>query len=189
MTKSACERIALADLTDYAAGELSADEAAAIEEHLFSCQECGARLAEFDTLVRGIRDAMHGAGVSGFVTEEILNRFARDGIRVRSYALAPGTVVRCAVWEGDEVMALRLRGDFGQVEEVTVSQSVAGNEVTRQTGHIAATPRGELIFVQSAAWVRQLPVVEVQVVVTGHQDGGDRVIGNYTLIHEGSLHR
>jgi len=36
MTSPGCERIALADLTDYAAGDLPAVEAAAIEEHLFS---------------------------------------------------------------------------------------------------------------------------------------------------------
>ena len=43
MTTNACERIALADLTDYAAGELAEADAAAIEEHVFSCPDCAAR--------------------------------------------------------------------------------------------------------------------------------------------------
>ena len=51
MTVPGCERIALADLTDYAAGELPEAEAAALEEHLFSCAECSARAAEVDALV------------------------------------------------------------------------------------------------------------------------------------------
>ena len=54
MTAPRCERFTLADLTDYAAGELPEAEAAAIEAHLFSCADCGARAAEFDALVRAI---------------------------------------------------------------------------------------------------------------------------------------
>ena len=43
MTDPGCGRIELAALIDYLSGELPEDEAAAIEEHLFSCAECGAR--------------------------------------------------------------------------------------------------------------------------------------------------
>ena len=134
-----CERIAHADLTDYAAGELPEAEAAAIEEHLFACADCGARAAEFDTLVRVIPTAIRLSQISGFVTDAVLNQLARDGVRVRTYALSPGSVVPCAVWDDDEVMALRLRGDFGGAGEVTVSQRVAGTEVHRATGHVAAS--------------------------------------------------
>ena len=79
MNAPGCERIALADLTDYAAGELPEAEAAAIEEHLFSCADCGARAAEFDALVRAIRPAVRSAEVGGFVTDAVLNRLAREG--------------------------------------------------------------------------------------------------------------
>ena len=40
-----------------------------------------------------------------------------------------------------------------------------------------------------AAWVRQLPVVEVEVLLTAHEGGEERPIGSYTLVHGGSLHR
>src|SRR5688500_12441451 len=109
MKAPGCERIAVADLTDYAAGELSDAEAAAIEEHLFSCADCGARAAEFDALVRAIRPAVRSAEVGGFVTDAVLNRLAREGVRVRTYTLSPGAIVPCAVWDDDEVMVLRLR--------------------------------------------------------------------------------
>ena len=62
-----CERIALDDLADYTAGELPEAEAAAIEEHLFSCAACGPRAAEFDALVRAIPPAVRSAEVGGFV--------------------------------------------------------------------------------------------------------------------------
>lgn len=189
MTAPGCERVALADLTDYASGELLQAEAAAIEEHLFACAECGARAVEFDALVRAVRQAVRSAQVGGFVTDAVLNQLSRDGVRVRTYALSPGASVPCAVWDDDEVMVLRLRGDVGGAGEVTLSQRVAGTEVTRATGQVAAGAHGEVIYAQPAAWVRQLPVVEVEVVLTIGEGSEERRIGRYTLVHGGSLQR
>jgi anti-sigma factor RsiW len=183
-----CERITLADLTDYTAGELPDAEAAAIEEHVFSCADCAAGAAELDELVRASLAAVRSAAVGGFVTDAVLNRLARDGVRVRSFALSAGGIVPCAVWDGDELMALRLRGDFTGASEITLSQRVAGAEVSRATGHVAVA-HGEIIYALPAAWVRQLPVVHVDVLVTSHENGEERAIGSYRLVHEGSLHR
>lgn len=189
MTGSGCERIAFGDLADYVAGELSEAEAAATEEHLFSCAECGARAAEFDAIVRAIPPAVRSAEVGGFVTDAVLNRLAREGVRVRTFALSPGATVPCAVWDDDELMVLRLRTDVGGASEFTLSQRVAGTEVSRATGHVAAGSRGEVVFAQPAAWIRQLPVVEVEVELTAHEGGTERPAGRYTLVHGGSLHR
>jgi hypothetical protein len=93
------------------------------------------------------------------------------------------------VWEDDELMALRLRGDFGGASEVRLSQRVAGTEVSRATGHVAASAPGEVIYVEPAARVRQLPVVEVEVVLSALENGEERVIGRYTLAHGGLQHR
>jgi hypothetical protein len=184
-----CTRLALADLTDYAAGELPEAEAPAVEEHLFSCADCSARAAEFDALVRAIGPAVRSADVGGFVTDAVLNRLARDGVRVRTFALSPGAVVPCAVWDDDEVMALRLRADFGGASEFTLSQRVAGTEVSRATGYVPTGSHGEIIYAQPAAWVRQLPVVDVEVLLTAREGSEERAIGSYTLVHGGSLHR
>lgn len=184
-----CERIALADLTDYAAGELPEADAAAIEDHLFTCAACGARAAEFDGLLRALRTAVRSAEVGGFVTDGVLNRLAREGVRVRTFALSPGAVVPCAVWEDDQLMALRLRADFGGATEITLSQRVAGREVSRATGHVAASSQGEIIYLEPAARLRQLPVVEVEVLLTANESGAERAIGRYTLVHGGLLHR
>ena len=188
MTTPRCERIALADLTDYAAGELPEAETAAIEDHLFSCAECAARAAEFDALVRAIPPAVRSAEIGGFVTDAVLNQLARDGARVRTFTLSPGAVVPCAVWDDDELMALRLRGDFGGATEFTMSQRVAGTEVIRATAQVASS-HGEILYVVPATWVRELPIVEVEIQLTAHEDNVERPIGSYTLMHGGSLHR
>jgi len=93
MKPRGCEQIALADLTDYAAGELPEAEAAAIEEHLFSCADCGARAAELDALVATLGPAVRSAEVGGFVTDAVLNQLSREGVRVRTFVLSPGAVV------------------------------------------------------------------------------------------------
>jgi anti-sigma factor RsiW len=189
VTSPGCQRIALSELTDYAAGDLPEAEAAAIEEHLFSCADCSARAAEVDALVRAIPPAVRSAEVGGFVTDAVLNQLSRDGVRVRAFALSPGAVVPCAVWDDDEVMALRLRGDFAGAGEITISQRVAGTEVIRAASQVNAGGPEEIIYTLPAAWVRQLPIVHVDIVLTAHQGEEERQIGSYTLVHEGSLHR
>ena len=189
MTAPACDRFALAQLTDYAAGELPEAEATALEEHLFSCADCSARAAELDALVRAIPPAVQSAGITGFVTDAVLNRLSREGVRVRTFTLSPGAVVPCAVWEDDEVMVLRLRGDFGGATEFTMSQRVAGTEVIRETTQIAPGPHGELLHALPAALVREFPASEVEISLTALEGGAERPVGSYTLLHGGSLHR
>ena len=188
MSAPICERIGLVELTDYAAGELPHAEAAAIEEHLFSCPACAQRAAEFDALARAIPHAVRSGDVPGFVTDAVLNQLARDGVRLRMFALSPDAIVPCAVWEDDEVMVLRLRADFGSATEVTMSQRVGGREVIRATSQVAAT-QGEVIYAQPAARVRDLPVIEVDIVLTAHEHDSERSIASYTLLHGGSLRR
>jgi hypothetical protein len=139
--------------------------------------------------VRAIRPAVRSAQVGGFVTDAVLNRLAREGVRVRTYALSPGAIVPCAVWDDDELMVLRLRGDFGDATEFTLSQRVAGSEVNRATGQFAASSHRELLYAVPAASIRELPVVEVEVLLTAHEAGEERLIGSYTLVHAGVLHR
>ena len=84
--------------------------------------------------MRAIRPAVRSAEIGGFVTDAVLNRLSREGVRVRTYTLSPGAVVPCAVWDDDELMALRLHGDFGGASEFTLSQRVAGTEVSPRDG-------------------------------------------------------
>ena len=188
MSAQGCERFSVADLSDYLAGDVPEADTPVIEAHLFTCAACAARAAELDTLVRGVKAAVQSGEVDGFVTDSILNQLSRDGVRVRSFTLSPGAVVPCAVWEGDEMMALRLRGDFGAATEVTLVQRQAGNEVSRISTPLAPA-FGEVIVATSASMVRQLPEVELQLELTSTVNGEQRVVGRYTLAHGGAFHR
>jgi anti-sigma factor RsiW len=189
MSGQGCEQFSIADLGDYLAGDVPEAESAAIEAHLFTCAACAARAAELDALVRGVKAAVRSGEVDGFITDAILNRLSRDGVRVRSFTLSPGAVVPCAVWEGDELMALRLRGDFGEASEVTLVQRQAGAEVGRTTTALVPGARGQVIFATPASLVRQLPEVELHLELTSAVNGEERVVGRYTLAHGGALPR
>ena len=189
MTAAGCDRLGLAELTDYAAGELSEAEAAAVEAHVFACAECGARAAELDAIAGAVAPAVRSADVGGNVTDADLNRLAREGVRVRSYSLSPGAIVPCAVWEDDELMVLRLRGDFADATQFTLVQRATGTDLVRVTGHLAPGTHGEVIYTMPAASIRHLPVVDVEILLTTAGDGQERAIGSYTLVHGGSLQR
>lgn len=189
MTAPPCERLSLDVLTDYVAGDLPEGEAAALEEHLFACADCGARAAGLEAILRAVRPAVASAEVGGFMTEDVLNRLARDGVRIRSFTLLPDAVVPCAVWDDDEVMVMRMRGEFGDATAVTLSRRVGGAEVSRVTAEIAGGAYGEVLYAEAAAWVRQLPEARVEVVLTTDDGPAERLIGRYTLMHGGSLHR
>ncbi|HEY8550730.1 MAG TPA: zf-HC2 domain-containing protein [Vicinamibacterales bacterium] len=189
MTTPRCERITFEELTDYAAGALPDSQAATLEEHLFSCGDCAEDAAVLDALIRGIGGAVRSAEIGGFVTDAVLNRLSREGVRMRTFTLSPGAIVPCAVWEHDELMALRLRGDFGRATAFTLSQRVGGNEVSRTAGEVAAGEHGEIIFATPAAWLRDLPAVAVELLLTATVDGEERQVGSYTLVHGGLLRR
>jgi hypothetical protein len=46
-----------------------------------------------------------------------------------------------------------------------------------------------VVFATPAAWVRDLPVVEVEVLLTARRGEEERTIGSYTLLHGGSFRR
>ena len=188
MTGPPCDRFTFDDLTDYAAGVLADDEAAALEEHLFTCAGCARLASEVEALASGIGTAVRSARIGGFVTDDVLNRLARDGVRVRSFALSPGAAVPCAVWEDDELMVLRLRGDFKRGGDITISRRDAGVEVNRTTGYVAAT-NGEVLYATPAARIRGLPATRIEFVLTTTEGGEEQPIGTYTLLHGGALHR
>lgn len=179
------------ELADYWTSDITPADAEQIETHLFECERCAKMLAEADRLRAGITDLARSGHIHAFVTDAVLNRLARDGVRVRSYALNPGESVQCAVWSDDDVLVTRLRGDFTGVESVDAEMRLDSGE---QWGHTTdiPVPKGatELVMALPAALVRTAPHTPMRLTLRASDSSRDeRVLGEYVFNHEGALER
>ena len=84
------------DLLDYWTRAIDELEAERVEEHLFSCGDCAARLETLVSIGGGLRMLVKQGRVAGVISRSLLNRMQRDGVHVRMYSLLPGERVPCA---------------------------------------------------------------------------------------------
>jgi hypothetical protein len=175
--------VAFGDLVDYWTGELAKADAVQVEEHLFACGACADRLADIAALGDGIAAAVQDSRVQTVITESVLNALQRAGVRIRSYTLAPGQTVPCAVWPDDQLVVGRLRGDFTGFERVSLAFAMNDQEMAR--AHDVPVPGGpgELLDAIPAARLRQLPSCQLRLTLSGTRGGREEVIGTYGLEH------
>ena len=110
----------------------------------------------------------------------------RDGVRVRMYSLAPGDIVPCAVYPGDDLIVAALRTDFSAVEAVTLSVTGSGDSPFRQLDNVPVSgPDREVLWATPAAVVRQIPSMRLQLTLASA--GATRAeLGRYVLEHAAS---
>ena len=77
-------------LADYWLAALSRSEEEEVEQHLFTCDECGARLRETIALAEAIRNLAREGSLLMVVSDAFIQRVAEEGLRVREYAPPPG---------------------------------------------------------------------------------------------------
>jgi hypothetical protein len=180
--------LSIGELADYWTADVSSPDAERIETHVFECADCARRLEEADVLRRGIATAVRSGAFQAFVTDDVLNQLARDGVRVRSYTLDPGAVVPCAAWADDEVVVARLRADFTGVHSVTALMWLeTGEELERALDMPVREGAREMILALSAASVRAMPSTPIRLTLVGTPapEAGD-VIAEYVFDHRGA---
>ena len=189
MTGERCSRgHDVGDLVDYWAGDVEGDRAERIEQRIFECADCGERLAHIEAMSRGISEVVRSGRFHSVLTESLLNRLSRDGMRIRMYTLEHGAIIPCAVWADDDLVVSRLRADFTGVEQVTVAlQLESGDELSRVPDIPIAPGQTELLDAVSADRLRQLPPTRLRLVLTGTRAGKEEVLGEYGLEHAGNM--
>jgi hypothetical protein len=183
MTAACVPPIADETMVDYWSGGLSVQQAEALEEHVFSCALCAARLEAVAALADGITSLARQGRFSGIISRATLNQLQRDGVRVRVYSLFPGNVVPCAVFPDDDLVVTSMRGDFDGVDAVTLSVtgSTPLSGVVLEDVPVSAAD-GELLWAAPGLLIRQMRTSRVTLTVTaGRADG--RRIGEYVLDH------
>ncbi len=176
-----------ATLLDYWARDVAdSDETDRVEEHLFACGDCSARLHRLAALGPGLATLVRQGRVSGIVSRVLLNRMQRDGIHVRMYSLVPGETVPCAVFPGDDLVVAALRADFSGVDAVTLSVTGPENSPSGEIHDVPVSgPEGEVLWATPAAVVRQMASMRLQLTLSSA--GSTRAeLGRYVLDHSAS---
>ena len=186
---SAC--LSIGELSDYWTADVSPDEVERIEAHVFACRACTELLADAERLRRDIGEVARTGGFQAFVTDSLLNQFARDGVRVRSYAMDAGGSVQCAVWDDDDVLVTRLRADFSGVTAVDAEMRLdTGEEWGRATDIPIVGGSRELIMALPAELVRRAPEVPIRLTLRSSAASSDAApLAEYTFDHRGAHRR
>lgn len=176
-------------LSDYWLGALAGGEEEAVEEHLLSCDECGARLREVIALEEGVRKLARGGSLGMIVSDAFLKRAAEEGLRVREYAPPAGGSVECTVTAEDDILIGRLSANLSAAKRVDLRLSDGrGVERIRLTDIPFNSASGSVAFQQPITYAKAAPSETLIVRLVAFDDSGrERLLGEYTFNHTRTL--
>lgn len=174
----------------YWLGELPAAKEASIEEHLFGCAYCTARLEELAALASGVRAAVRSGAVRAVITPPFLDHMKRQGMRVREYRVAPGERVACTIRADDDAVVGHMQASLAGVKRVDALQSLDLRDGRVQHWRVEDVPfdpdADEVLTLPSATALRKLPGHTLRIQLVAVDESGDRPLGDYTFAHTSS---
>ena len=175
--------IDLETLIAYWLGE-TADEG--VEEHLFACAACSARLEEIAALGGGIRAAVRQGRVAAVISAPFLEALRRQGLSLREYRVAPGGSVACTLRAEDDGVVSAVEAELAGVQRVDLlfRVEVGGQVIETRAEDVPFDPAaGEILVLPPAAELRKLPAHTHRVKLLAMEEAGERLIGEYTFVH------
>lgn len=176
-------------LSDYWIAALAKPEAETVEEHLFSCDQCGARLREVIALAEGVRDLAREGSLRMVVSDSFLKRLAQDGLRIREYAPPTGGGVECTVTAEDNLLIARLAANLSEANRVDLCIcDERGVEQLRLSDIPVQYGASEVVYQESITFAKAMPTSKIIArLVTFDDAAGERLLGEYTFNHTRSL--
>ena len=176
-------------LADYWVAALAESEQEAVEEHLFACDECGARLREIAALVDGVRRLALAGSLTMVVSDAFLNRAREQGLQVREYAPPPSGSVQCTVSAEDDFLVGRLSADLRGAERVDLCICDGHGVEQFRLPDIPFHPdAGGVTFQQSITFAKAAPSqTMIARLVAFDEAAGERLLGEYTFHHTRTL--
>jgi hypothetical protein len=176
-------------LADYWLGALASSEEEAVEEHLFDCDGCGARLREVIALAEGVRRLAREGSLRIVVSDTFLRRAAEEGLRVREYAPPPGGGVQCTVTAEDDILIGRLAANLSGAKRVDLCIcDERGVEQLRLPDIPVHSGASSIAYQESITFAKAAPTNKmIARLVTFDEAGGERLLGEYTFNHTRSL--
>jgi len=176
-------------LADYWLAALTKSEEETAEQHLFSCDECGARLRDVIALAEGVRKLAREGSLRMVVSDAFLKRAAAEGLRVREYAPPAGGGVQCTVTAEDDFLVARLAANLTGARRVDLCLcDERGVEQLRLADIPVASGAGGVLYQESMTWAKAMPTSKmIARLVTFDEAGMERLLGEYTFNHTRTL--
>ena len=176
-------------LSDYWLGALVKAEEEVVEEHLFSCDSCGARLRDVITLAEGVRRVGREGSLQLIVSETFLKRAEKEGMRVSQYAPPAGGSVQCTVTADDDLLIGRLAADLSGAKRVDLSLcDPSGVEQFRLSDVPFRADAGAILWQQSITFAKAAPTSTLVARLIAFNDAEpERLLGEYTFNHMRTL--
>lgn len=176
-------------LADYWLAALPEAEEEAVEQHLFACDECGARLQEVIALADGLRNLAREGSLRMVVSDKFLRRAAEEGLHVREYAPPRGGGVQCTVTAEDDILIGRLAADLKGSNRVDLSIcDERGAEQLRLRDLPVNPDAGSVSYQESITFLKAAPTSTLIIRLLNVDEAGDeKLLGEYTFNHTRSL--
>ena len=172
-------------LVEYWLGELDEAAEARIDEHALGCDACSQRLAEIVALADGIRATFRRGAMRVFVTDAFVKAAAEHGARVREYRVPRNGSVNCSVAPDDDMLVARLEAPLAGVHRLDAISYRDGAAADVFTDIPFDPATGEVVITPKIAHIRTLPSHRQRIRLVAVEDGGERIIGDYTFNHAG----
>jgi hypothetical protein len=178
-----------ATLADYWLAALAQSEEEAVEEHLFACDECGARLREVMALAEGVRQLAREGSLRIVVSDGFLRRAAEEGVRVREYAVPPGGRVECTVTAEDDLLVGRLGANLSGVKRVDLCICDGqGVEQLRLPDIPVHTGASSVLYQESITFAKASPSNRMIARLVALDDAeAEHLLGEYIFNHTRTL--
>ncbi len=174
-------------LVAYWLGELRNADEAAIEDHLFTCGECTARLHSLSELGRDIRSAVRDGDVSTVLPPSFIERLKRTGLGIREYRLQPGGSVMCTVTPEDDLVVAHLQASLRDVQRLDVLYHDLTTGTLQRLEDVAFdATAGEVVMATNVVQLRQITQAVYRVQLVAVTGADEHLKGEYTFNHSAS---
>ena len=162
--------------------ELPEAEADALEEHLFACDECAARLKSLLGLRESVKQALLDARFATAVSPGFLAQIRDSGLRLREYRVPAGSSVACTIAPEDDLVVSRLEAPLAGVRQLDLIFDDGGTQ--HRAAHIPFdAASGEVTVIPPVALIRGWKAATQRMRLVAVNLGAERVIGEYTFNH------
>jgi hypothetical protein len=183
------EPLDAATLTDYWLGILAPGEEERVEEHIFDCETCSARLAEVQAMAEAVRALARAGSLMMVVSESFLKHAGGHGLHIRRYDPAAGGSVLCTVTAEDDLLVGGLAANLNAATRLDLSLcDPSGHEQFRLVDIPFDTGSGNVLWQQSITFAKAAPTsTMVARLIDVRESGEETLLGEYTFNHTRTL--